>query len=113
MEQFELPRLYQPITGAKIVYAPTQGEDHFKFRPGKTNGKKTHFLSSFPPCCIHSVFDPHPRSVPLAAVFNLSIRCQALASGRLHPRPRCPLRLGRGHLAVVLLHPGLRRLKEA
>ena len=56
MEQFELPRLYQPITGAKIVYAPTQGEDHFKFRPGKTNGKKTHFLSSFPPCCIHSVF---------------------------------------------------------
>ena len=24
MEQFELPRLYQPITAAKIVYAPTQ-----------------------------------------------------------------------------------------
>ena len=43
MEQFELPRLYQPITGAKIVYAPTQGEDHFKFRPGKQMEKRPTF----------------------------------------------------------------------
>ena len=70
MEQFELPRLYQPITGAKIVYAPTQGEDHFKFRRRKANGKKDPLFVLIP-ALLHPLrfFDPHPRSVPLAAVF--------------------------------------------